>query len=478
VKIDTQGLLETIPDRRWFGAKSRSLAGLEVLDRCIVDEGPPALVIALAELRFEDGGIDLYQLPLVVDEAGSRDAFEDGRALVVFGRLLAHGVTCPGDRGSFRFGGAGLDPSSPPGVSFARVLKAEQSNSSMVLDDDVIVKFFRRVEAGPNPELELNRVLTSEGFENVPAQVGELSYEGPLREGGPEVQLDLAIAQRFVTDGVDGWEETLRQVRDFYAWARDHVQQAAPRQVRRLTEDRCESWLNMVGELGDVTARMHVTLARKNLEADFAPESLAVGDLKQWADAIMVSLASLIEAGVEGLDELRPAIEECVDRLREVDDAGLVTRIHGDYHLGQTMITPRGWLLLDFEGEPVRPLAQRRAKQSPLRDVAGMLRSFSYAAFSGLFEEGEPDGEAWRLLRPWARGWEAVTRERFLHSYMRTSHEGGFLPPRREDVTAILDVLEIDKALYELDYEQGHRPGWMRIPLQGISDVTSRSGSR
>lgn len=477
MKIDTQGLLETMPGRRWFGAKTRSLDSLEVLDYCLLDEGPPALVVALALVRFADGGKDLYQLPLAVDEAGTRDAFDDGRPLPVFGRLMAHGVTCPGERGSFRFGGAGLDPSSPPGEKFARVLEAEQSNSSMVLDDEVIMKFFRRVETGPNPELELNRVLTSEGFENVPAQVGELYYEGPLRGTG-DVQLDLAIAQRFVTDGVDGWEETLRHLRDFFSWARNHVQRAAPRQVRRLTENHSESWLNMVGELGDVTARMHVTLARKNLEPSFAPEALDVGDLKQWADAIMVAVQRLTEAGVEELVELKDDIEECVGRLVEVDDPGLVTRIHGDYHLGQTMITPRGWLLLDFEGEPARSLAQRRAKQSPLRDVAGMLRSFSYASFSGLFEQGDPESEAWKVLRPWARGWEAVTRERFLNSYMRTSHEGGFLPPLREDLTAILDVLEMDKALYELGYERGHRPGWMHVPLQGMSDVIGRSGSR
>ena len=166
-----------------------------------------------------------------------------------------------------------------------------------------------------------------------------------------------------------------------------------------------------------------------------------------------------------------------IDRIRDVEAAGSKTRIHGDYHLGQVIRGLR-WMILDFEGEPVRTLEERRRKHSPLKDVAGMLRSFSYAATSVLFERAEPDSDGWRGLQPWADTWEALARERFLGSYLRKSHEGRFLAPEREVLAALLDFFEIDKALYELEYELRHRPEWVRIPLAGLARVIERGEKR
>ena len=178
------------------------------------------------------------------------------------------------------------------------------------------------------------------------------------------------------------------------------------------------------------------------------------------------------------LKELTSRIAERINTLSEVEEPGLKIRVHGDYHLGQVLSSTRGWMILDFEGEPARSLEDRRAKQSALRDVAGMVRSFSYAAIAALFERAEPGTDAWLRLEPWADMWEKLARERFLHGYLTRSLEGRFLPADRDTLMTMLDVFEIDKALYELDYEQRMRPDWARIPIRGIAHIIARESAR
>ncbi|MEA2508637.1 MAG: maltose alpha-D-glucosyltransferase / alpha-amylase, partial [Actinomycetota bacterium] len=158
-------------------------------------------------------------------------------------------------------------------------------------------------------------------------------------------------------------------------------------------------------------------------------------------------------------------------RLVKVTRAGFKTRVHGDYHLGQVLSSTRGWMIIDFEGEPARSLDERREKQSPLRDVAGMLRSLSYAASVSMIERTSFGTDEWNRLQPWADVWEDLARGRFLTAYLRRSHEGKFLPPNRSDLKAMLDAFEIDKALYEIGYERGNRPDWVKIPLHGLARI-------
>jgi maltose alpha-D-glucosyltransferase/alpha-amylase len=179
---------------------------------------------------------------------------------------------------------------------------------------------------------------------------------------------------------------------------------------------------------------------------------------------------------VTEIEEVAPEIESRIDLLEGLPDAGLKTRIHGDLHLGQVMRVPRGWLITDFEGEPARPLEERRAKHSPLKDTAGMVRSFAYAATAALFERGGPGEPEWTRLEPWARAWEEAARDRFLGAYLRTSHEGHFLPTDRDAINVLLHFFEIDKALYEIGYELSHRPEWVRVPVHGISRALEREG--
>lgn len=456
---DPKRLLEWLPEQRWFGYKGHALAGVELVDEAILEDGPPALVLAIIAVDFE-GKVLFFQVPLLVDEDGTaRDVTADPGRLKLIGELMRNCDSIKGAHGVFQFSGPGLDPlAPPPGENTVRIMGAEQSNTSCVLDEQVILKFFRRVEVGSNPDVELNRLLTSEGFDHVPAHVGEVTYEGTI--DGEEVSIDLAIAQQFLADATDAWEDMLARLGRFY----DEVDPAdAAEDHRFLTEERAGPMLQEIEELGDVCASMHIALARDEGDPSAAPERMDRDDA--------TALIERIEASLEissALGDLKHRIRDRLTILDELDDLGAKTRVHGDLHLGQVMTSSRGWMILDFEGEPLRSLEERRTKRSPLKDVAGMLRSFSYAATAALFERAGPESEDWAALEPWAQCWEALARERFLQGYLTRAHEGRFLPAGRGSLTALLSVFEIEKAVYELAYEEGHRPDWVRIPLHGI----------
>jgi trehalose synthase-fused probable maltokinase len=470
--VDAQHLKHQLPDRRWFGGKGRPLRATRVVDETVVEDGPPALVFSLIEVEFEDGDRNMYHMPLLVEGDGTpRDAFDEVERLRGIGELMAHGHTVKGEEGAFHFGGPGLDPLAPPGGESVRALGAEQSNSSLVLDDDVIVKFFRRIEAGTNPDLELNRLLTNEGFPHIPPQVGEIIYEGEF--DGEEVSFDLGIAQRFVGDAAEGWSEVLRHVNLLF----DEVHPEDAREdISTLTEERNAEILERLEQLGDITASLHVMLSREEAGFDFTPEPITAGDISSWAGGVRDSLRALLLRGADELTELQDRIGARIAEFSELDgDVGTKTRVHGDYHLGQVLLVTRDWLIIDFEGEPARPLEERRTKQPPLRDVAGMLRSFSYASLVPLMERGNSDPE---VLGPWAEEWEKLAREAFLSGYLRTAHEGRFLPADRDVLMTMLNFFELEKAIYEVGYERGHRPHWVSIPLQGVKRLIERGEQR
>ncbi|MDP9069656.1 MAG: phosphotransferase [Actinomycetota bacterium] len=470
MNIDLEQIRARLPEQRWFGGKGRVVASVSLVDSGIIEDGPPALVIAIVEVAYGDGGTDLYHLPLLVEPDGSsRDAFEDADRLKVLGELMCHGSSIKGSSGVFQFGGPSLDPSHPPGALSVRVLGAEQSNTSLVLDEEVIVKTFRRVAVGRNPDLELTRLLSTEGFMNIPAHAGEVTYEG--EDDTEENRIDLGLAQQFISDAKEGWSETLEWMRTLY----DAVDPADVNEdIRFLIEERARDQLKTVEDLGEATAALHVTLGREQVDPDLAPEAVVSFDLDEWAAAATASLAALADAELVELRPLVAGIEARIAKVTEVESPGKKIRVHGDYHLGQVIRSSRGWLILDFEGEPARTLDERRAKQSPLKDVAGMVRSFSYAATASLFERAGEDAAEWQRLEPWALGWEELARDRFLHGYLTRSHEGDFLPGDRASLLAVLDFFEIDKALYELAYELSHRPTWVHIPLRGIRQVIER----
>jgi maltokinase len=447
--LDEEALSDFVLRRRWFGSKSREVFHVGVLGVVPLRTTAPLLACALLEVRFGEGTHDVYQVLLglrPVEEGWTEDVIAETGGWTVYDALadpvlcreLVHLVrgstTVHADDAAIDFhsvdgfavGGAELRESRPIG--------AEQSNSSVVLDEQLILKAYRRLEPGVNPELELVRFLTEKKFPNVAPLSGWYSYSGRLMEA------TLGILQEFVQGEKDGWAFALERLAS--------SPEAFHPQARRL---------------GEVTGAMHVALGSDSGEPRFAPEEPS-------AEALPILTATIDEEIEELFADLpdQPALEpiagrgeEVRDRLRQlsrVKAPGRVIRNHGDYHLGQVLWTGSDWIVLDFEGEPARSLPERRLKRSPLRDVAGMLRSFAYAASAASVAKGtEPPPD-----------WEARSREEFLAGYLPVVEPSGLLPPGEEGVNRLLAVFELEKAVYELRYELDNRPDWLGIPVAGI----------
>ena len=418
-------LLEEITQQRWYGAKSRTATQAEVLDTITVRQAEPELTLALVELRYDTGSHDVYQVLLAGDET------ELARELV---SAMRSKLTLLGSEGAAEFhpaeGFTGLDRE----LGIGRIIESEQSNTSVVFDDALILKVFRRLEPGLNPELELLRFLGERSFPNVPAFGGSYEYSG-----GP-LTATLGLLQEFVADGVDGWQLALDEIA------------AAPTR-----------FLGRVARLGEVTAELHNTLASDLGDPAFCPEDPSIESLALIAAAVDEEIVRLFLALPEDDANLAPIAGHREEMRRQlhilshVGSAGRVIRTHGDLHLGQTLVRGDDWMILDFEGEPARTLTERRRKQSPLRDVAGMLRSFAYAANAAEILHGVTVPE----------DWEEQARKQLLDSYLDVV-DAILLPAGEAAICRLLAMFELEKAIYELRYEIDNRPDWIPVSVAGI----------
>jgi trehalose synthase-fused probable maltokinase len=445
--LDEGALGSWLTSRRWFGSKSREVAGVHVTECVAVRDVEPLAALALIEVRFQPGTHDTYQVLFgfrpeggwedevvaAVDGRVAYDAFRDstlGHELV---HLMRGGQTLRSEEGQLDF--CALDAlASHPEVAPSRPVGAEQSNTSIVFGDDLILKAYRRIEAGVNPELELLRFLTEHEFPNVPALHGWYQYSGRLMDA------TLGILQEFIRGRSDGWEFALECLR---------------------TDP--EEFVRQAHRLGEVTGAMHTVLGSDPDDPAFAPEEPSVEALALLTASVDEEIDQLfldLPENNEAVAPLRGRGEEVRDQLRLLSTIGPVGRVirhHGDYHLGQVLWTGEDWIVLDFEGEPARPISERRRKRSPLRDVAGMLRSFAYAAFASQLTAGvEPP-----------RGWEQQVRDQFMDGYV-AEVDSRLLPSGQEAIERLLTVFELEKAIYELRYELDNRPDWVRIPVAGI----------
>jgi maltokinase len=425
-----------LPRQRWFASKSRDVAEVELSDVLRLSDDPE-VAIALISARFQAGTHELYQLLVGVEHGRlALDALTSQPHAAVLARLLRQQAQCPSNSGtvSFHWEPGAMALSEQPSV---RPMGGEQSNSTIVLDDAVALKAFRRLEPGTNPEQEMLRFLSDRHYANIAALVGW--YE--LR--GDTLSTTLGIAQELIVDGRDGWELALDE----------------------LGSDP-QRFLDRLHELGEVIGRMHALLGSDASDPDFAPEpsspegmSLLTATIDEDIERIFLRLPD------EGttLAPIRGRGEEIRDRLQMMSHAGeggQLIRHHGDLHLGQTLRTPQRWVILDFEGEPARPLTERRRKRSPLRDVAGMLRSFAYVASASALLRGNPVPEEW----------ETQAREAFLDGYLSTV-DANLLPPGPAATASVLGIYELEKAVYELRYELDNRPDWVSIPVAGIERI-------
>jgi maltokinase len=444
--LDDAALSQFVVAQRWFGSKARGSVKLGVLDAVPIDTQPPALVAALVEARLQSGTHQLYQLPLglrpaaeswsdgVITEAQGWIAYDalvdplQARRLLALMRRDAQ-VGVEGATIEFRWIGA-----QRPEPAEARAIASEQSNTSVVFDDELILKAYRRTEPGVNPELEVLRFLTARGFGRIPALAGWYRYAGQV------MQATLGVVQEYLPTGRDGWELCLDE----------------------LGGDP-DGFLAHVGALGEATGELHSALGSDPSDPTFAPEEPSVEALALLTATVDEEIANIFLDLPEGgaVEPIAGRGEEVRERLLLLTHAGAggkVIRTHGDFHLGQTLLTPeRGWMVLDFEGEPARSLPERRRKRSPLRDVAGMLRSFAYAASASAILRGVPAPP----------DWERRAREEYLAGYLDTV-DPALLPPSQQAIEQLLSVFELEKAVYELRYELNNRPEWVSIPVAGI----------
>ena len=375
--------------------------------------------------------------------------------------------------------------------STSRVGSAEQSNTSILYGDKLILKLFRQLQPGENPDVEVGRFLTEDAqFKRIPPFMGEISISAPAAE-----KTTLAMLQGLVANEGDGWAWFLRELEGFYAKAASAGQAPeVPRPVFDPATPLSPEIASIAGLslqaaalLGRRTAELHIALASSTRNPAFAPEPASPNDLQEDAqqveiqtrtafEALKTKFSSLDDSAVDAAALLLTRRAELMERSRTIANlppAGQRIRIHGDFHLGQTLRTPApsrdsagDFVFLDFEGEPARPLWQRRRKHSPLKDVAGMLRSFSYAAFAGLKQFQETSSQS--NMDRWAVAWENGASAQFLASYREVIARKAELLPPAPDAQALLDAFVLEKSLYELLYELNNRPAWILIPIAGI----------
>ncbi|MHB8463498.1 MAG: phosphotransferase [Acidimicrobiales bacterium] len=405
--------------QRWYGGTADDQ--ITLVDAELLDPPWPALLRAV----FESPRHERYQAIL-----GLRELSSGADPSVGVLRLAEGEAACVDGTIDEEFAIALLRHVAPDEmVHTARPIGAEQSNTSIVYDERIILKIFRRL-VGSNPEVEVTSGLMRAGFAHVAHPVAVWQHGGD----------DLGVLQPFLAGGVDGWAlaSTSLQVLLAEAGAPGHSPGDSPGDF--APEAR---------RLGDVTAELHLTLAQV-----FGAHP---GDAGEWVETITARAAAVAAAGIDA-----GVLEAQLGGLRTAADVGSSIRIHGDFHLGQVMRTAEGWFVLDFEGEPTRPVDERRRPSSPLRDVAGMLRSLSYATAAALRDNGGAVGtEA-------AAAWEQRNRAAFLGSYFARLAGSPLLPRDPAVTAALLDAFEVDKAVYEVAYEVAHRPDWAAIPLAAV----------
>ncbi len=501
-QLEREALPAFVAGRRWYAAKGVPVGAVTLVDHVEWERGEQSWLVALARVERDKGEAETYFLPLTLawedaDEDKLRtlgpatvakvrqqaqvgilaDAFGDDafcRALVAaIGADLqlksAHGTLLfKPSRAFAEIAGAGYEAlrAAAPG--------AQSSNTIVALGERLFLKAYRRLQAGLNPEVEIGRFLTD--VARFPASIpvaGSVEY---VAEDGRRTT--LALLQAYVANQGDGWEYTLNYL--------DRVFEQSPAQNEPpgTGVDLHGGYLALIRTLGKRTAELHAAFARKTGDPAFDPEPILAADVAAWTQRVHADAA----AALDRLERRRAALPEGVQAsanllvarrkeiLARIDAhgagraAGAKTRLHGDFHLGQVLLVQNDFVIADFEGEPSRTFAERAQKQSPLKDVAGMLRSFDYAMHAALARVGPERAEAQPLLTTVGREWQTQTRAQFLDGYEEVARANA-LALARGDGSALLELFLLEKAFYELSYEVDNRPDWVRIPLAGLADI-------
>ena len=489
--IDSRELGRFLAASRWFGGKGREPSSVRTAEVIPIEWDDDRAAVARVVVGLDDGTEASYQLPLVVREAEMSgqhappahavlarveaggvhgllfDALHDPGFRALLARALAR---ARGEETSFEGDGARwtLEPVAPHDASLAslasHVASGEQSNSSVIYGDRAILKLFRKLEPGINPDVEITRFLTTRtSFRNTPELLAELRFHMAPRGDRVADECVAGMLTRLVAGAEDGWRYALGHLRSYLSAGSNGGEQ-----LNSFTAD--------AQQLGEVTREMHRALASVGDDPAFAAEHVIGEDIDRWADRARGTIDSALDLLISRIPSLetrtaamsraiagrRAAIHVLLDeavsgaRGERAVEHGMKSRTHGDYHLGQLLHASDGrWYVIDFEGEPARPLAERRELTSPARDVAGMLRSFGYAAATGAAEAGGLGTNPATEIR--AAHWERDARAAFLAAY------------GAEADSPLIDLFEMEKMFYELEYELNNRPDWVWVPLRAIA---------
>ncbi|MHB8507568.1 MAG: maltokinase N-terminal cap-like domain-containing protein [Candidatus Dormibacteria bacterium] len=476
---------EYVVRQRWYGGRQRGIREFTIDDSFELPGTWPAVVVVILAVHYDEGLVHRYQVPVAISDGGGAeiwegnvvatvdiadrrnifyDALSDGNGAWAFWRAIAEGaristahgeVVCAGD----------IDISSD-GPGSVRPLAREQSNTSLVRADREVLKCFRRIELGTSPELEMLESLASVGFNHVAPVRGTI--ERIEHDGGRTL---LAMVQRYLHNGTEGWTLALNSLRNLYA---DIEEAGAPQRSREeivvAVREQGSSFGAEAQRIGGVTAELHLALCGPGMKGEMAAEAATTETLRAWVDEMSNDLADLLGHASEALQPLRDQREAILAVLRaplDLEQGGMAIRYHGDYHLGQLLRTDDGWTILDFEGEPARGGEARRARSSALRDVAGMLRSFDYAAAVELRDFSTSGEPGWEVMQAHSDAWAELNRKAFWEAYIARVGDSPLLP-KAADAVILRRAFEMQKAIYEVGYELGHRPDWAAIPIDFV----------
>ena len=519
-----RALAAQIASRRWFGARSRKIRALNIAE--MIPLGPKYR-LALVQVEFKESRAELFQLPLAIAvgeeaeqllvdrpsylwarvEAADRgesavlyEALVDPEFRDVLLQLLETQAHCPGPSGELAAWQAEPftllrgDTKLPLASTLA---SAEQSNSSVIYSDRLILKIFRRVEVGISPDVEINAHLTKRMFTHTPPLAGGLDYR--LCGGSAST---LAIAQSFVPNRGDAWQYTLERLKSFLNNSlhgatsgiefktllppSDGLYHSAARAIPVAVERIVGTFLSEAALLGTRTAQLHLSLAAEKDDPAFVPEPFSSGDQREFVTRARDSLKTAFQllsnqlpklppsvvALARGVLQLEPIVDDRWNQFMAQPVRVNKIRCHGDFHLGQVLVSTDDFMIIDFEGEPSRSLTERRAKQLAMRDVAGMIRSYHYASCSAVQQVGEnPTQIVGEMLARLASDWYYWNSVAFLSAYQLTAGSVSFLPQSGEEWQRLLEVCLLEKAVYELQYELNNRPDWVYLPLEALDSL-------
>lgn len=489
-----------IKTRRWFRRKSEKINRIVLRDYAVLS-AQPTEILTIIEIFYENFHSEIYYFPIYAtknrqpekdcdaildikldgETAYLYDAFSDIRFCAYLLKLIRHKKQVRSLKGVFSFYPTETLEKIDEKLDESKIklISTEQSNTSINYSNSLIMKNFRNIEYGLNPDFEISYFLTKEAdLKNIPALMGYIEYQNQ-----DKMTATAAVLQEFITNQGDCWSYTLIQLEQILRTAMRNCRIREENAIKNAIKDFSKEFIDEMYRLGEVTGEFHKALTTDCDDNNFKAEVVTAEDAEHWYCYMVTSVDSILDKIKKKLytypkdTQKKVSLildKKCIliEKLKNLQELKNVNqkkiRIHGDYHLGQVLKTQEDFVILDFEGEPIKTLEERRAKFLPQKDLAGMLRSFNYATNTCLYELPGIDEEELANLKNWADTWEKLVSEAFLNGYF------DIMKDQIEDMDSfqkILTAYQIDKAIYELDYEINNRPDWLKIPVEYLKSV-------